>query len=90
MSRRSSIKTSAISEDFTHLTPPLQEIPEGLTARELEVARLTVSGLSNQEMAERLYVSVRTIENHLSRIYRKLGVTDRSHPPQILSPERSS
>lgn len=76
-SRRASVRAKLIFEDFTHLTPPLREIPEGLTARELEVARLTASGLSNQELANRLYVSVRTIENHLSRIYRKLGITDR-------------
>lgn len=76
-SRRSAVRATLISEVFTHLTPPIRDIPDGLTVRELEVARLTVSGLSNQELANGLYVSVRTIENHLSRIYHKLGITDR-------------
>lgn len=77
LARRSSIRAILFSEGFSHLTPPLRDLPEGLTARELEVARLTASGLSNQELADQLYVSVRTIENHLSRIYRKLGITHR-------------
>jgi DNA-binding CsgD family transcriptional regulator len=84
MSRRSSMRASLISEDFTHLTPPLRDIPDGLTARELDVAGLTASGLANQEMADRLYLSVQTIENHLSRIYRKLGISDRSDLAQLV------
>jgi len=48
-----------------------------LTPRELEVARLVAAGLTNREAAERLVVSDRTIDNHLYRIYRKLGVTSR-------------
>ncbi|MGW3009348.1 LuxR C-terminal-related transcriptional regulator [Streptomyces sp. NPDC001219] len=49
-----------------------------LTTREREVAWLAVSRLSNQEIADRLVVSVRTVENHLHRVYGKLGVTARS------------
>jgi DNA-binding NarL/FixJ family response regulator len=78
------MRASLISEDFTHLTPPLRDIPDGRTARELDVAGLTASGLANQEMADRLYLSVQTIENHLSRIYRKLGISDRSDLAQLV------
>ncbi|MGW5605401.1 LuxR C-terminal-related transcriptional regulator [Streptomyces sp. NPDC003753] len=49
-----------------------------LTAREREVASLAASRLSNQEIADRLVVSVRTVENHLHRVYGKLGVTART------------
>jgi DNA-binding NarL/FixJ family response regulator len=50
---------------------------EELTAREREVAVLAAGGASNREIAERLVVSVRTVENHLQRAYRKLGVGSR-------------
>ncbi|WP_413760817.1 LuxR C-terminal-related transcriptional regulator [Streptomyces sp. MMBL 11-3] len=49
-----------------------------LTGREREVAALAASGLSNQDVADRLGVSVRTVENHLHRAYGKLGVTTRA------------
>jgi DNA-binding NarL/FixJ family response regulator/Tfp pilus assembly protein PilF len=49
----------------------------GLTARELDVARLTAAGMSNIEIAEKLVVSKRTIETHLSNILSKLGFSSR-------------
>jgi ATP/maltotriose-dependent transcriptional regulator MalT len=49
-----------------------------LTAREREIAGLAGSGLSSRQIAERLVVSVRTVENHLARVYTKLGVNCRS------------
>jgi len=49
----------------------------GLSARELEIARLVAGGASNRQVAETLGVSVRTVDNHLYRIYRKVGVSDR-------------
>ncbi|WP_336660335.1 helix-turn-helix transcriptional regulator [Leucobacter sp. USHLN153] len=48
-----------------------------LSKREKEVARLAVAGLSNQEIAGRLIVSVRTVDSHMYRIMRKLGVSSR-------------
>jgi DNA-binding CsgD family transcriptional regulator len=49
-----------------------------LSRREQEIARLAATGLSNREIADRLFVSVRTVEGHLHRLYTKLGVNDRS------------
>lgn len=49
----------------------------GLSSRELEIARLVAAGSSNRQVAQALGVSVRTIDNHLYRIYRKVGVSDR-------------
>lgn len=49
-----------------------------LTEREVEVLRLIARGLTNREMAERLFLSVRTVESHRARIQRKLGRSRRS------------
>ena len=54
-----------------------------LTAREREIARLVVTGLSNQEIARRLTVSVSTVENHLHRTFRKLGVGSRAELARV-------
>ena len=48
-----------------------------LTAREREVALLAAAGLTSRQIAGRLVVSVRTVDNHLQRVYRKLGVSRR-------------
>jgi DNA-binding NarL/FixJ family response regulator len=58
--------------------------PVPLTNREREIALLAADGLPSRVIAERLYVSVRTVDNHLARIYTKLGVTSRSELPAIL------
>lgn len=52
--------------------------PGGLTARELEILRLLAAGLSNPRIAERLFVSVRTVHAHVRTVYRKLGVSSRA------------
>jgi DNA-binding CsgD family transcriptional regulator len=55
-----------------------------LTNREREIALLAADGLPSRVIAERLYLSVRTVDNHLARIYTKLGVTGRSQLPGVL------
>lgn len=50
----------------------------GLTDQERAIAHAVVSGLSNVEAASRLFVSAKTIETHLTHIYRKLGVASRT------------
>jgi NarL family two-component system response regulator LiaR len=55
----------------------------GLTPRELEVLELIAEGLSNKEMAERLFVSENTIKTHTSRVFDKLGASRRTQAVQL-------
>ena len=51
---------------------------EPLTSRELEVLHLIVQGVRNGEIAQRLFISVKTVETHLTSLYAKLGVQSRA------------
>jgi DNA-binding CsgD family transcriptional regulator len=52
--------------------------PAGLSAREVDVLRLVAQGLTDAEVAQRLFISPRTVTTHLSSIYNKLGVSSRT------------
>jgi DNA-binding CsgD family transcriptional regulator/MoxR-like ATPase len=58
--------------------------PVPLTNREREIASLASDGLTSRVIAERLYLSARTVENHLARIYSKLGVTSRAELADVV------
>jgi len=51
--------------------------PNGLTAREVEVLRLVAQGLTNEQVAEQLVISPRTVNSHLTAIFNKIGVSSR-------------
>jgi DNA-binding NarL/FixJ family response regulator len=56
--------------------------PGGLTDRQLEIAALIAEHLTNQEIAERLFLSPRTVDHHVSAILAKLSVANRRHAAQ--------
>jgi DNA-binding winged helix-turn-helix (wHTH) protein/DNA-binding CsgD family transcriptional regulator len=56
-----------------------------LSDREVEVARLAATGCSSQEIADRLYLSARTVDNHLRHIYSKLGINRREELDEALA-----
>jgi DNA-binding NarL/FixJ family response regulator len=53
--------------------------PTILTPRELEILAFVAAGLTNREISEALYISEQTVKNHLSTIFHKLGVPNRTH-----------
>ena len=70
---------SVASVVVRHLAERTPSAPEDeLTSREMQVLRLLAEGLSNQQIARRLALSVRTVEAHLTHIYAKLGVGSRT------------
>ncbi|MBN2076248.1 MAG: response regulator transcription factor [Dehalococcoidales bacterium] len=64
---------------FTHITGETQKQKQDvLTEREIEVLQLAAQGSSNQEIADSLYLSLRTVQSHLNHIFNKLQVSSRT------------
>jgi DNA-binding CsgD family transcriptional regulator len=69
------------AEPFTLNQPQLDAL--GITPRELEILTLVAEGLSNREIAERLFVSENTVKTHCSRAFDKLGARRRTQAVQM-------
>lgn len=78
LAQASSLNSRHYAKQATELMERLPDLPRQLSAREEEVAGLLARGLSNRAIAERLYLSERTVENHVSSALRKLGFSSRS------------
>jgi len=63
---------------------PVRRAPEALSPTELRIARLAADGLTNRLIAERAFVSVKTVETNLKRAYRKLGISSRAQLSRAL------
>ena len=57
---------------------PLPGPPDGLSERELEILRLIALGYTNSQIADELFLSIRTVETHRAHIQQKLGLSDRA------------
>jgi LuxR family maltose regulon positive regulatory protein len=74
---------SALGEVFITELPPAQLLIEPLTLRELEVLKLIEAGYSNQDIADKLVISMPTVKRHISNIYAKLSVESRTQAVSI-------
>jgi len=66
-----------VLEMLTGTSTP-KEFYDRLTAREIEILRLLASGMANKQIAYRLKISEKTVRNHVSNMYEKLNIFDRS------------
>ena len=64
------------SGETTHKPDPSSR--DRLTAQELQIARMVASGMSNPDVAGQLFLSPRTIDYHLRKVFTKLGITSRA------------
>jgi DNA-binding NarL/FixJ family response regulator len=76
--------TARVLKEFTRLSgqapvnkPKARPLAEPLTDRETEVLRLIVSGATNQDIAEQLYIGLGTVKHHVRAVFAKLGARDR-------------
>lgn len=83
---RSTAQARTLAAECGAVTPLLTRLgrPRGLTAREHEIAGCAAQGLSNRQIADRLRLSERTVENHLGRAYAKLGLSGRAELREAL------
>ena len=65
--------------------PAAAHLDELMTAQQREIAELAAAGLTNKEISARLFLSARTVGNHLYQIFPKLGVTSRAALRDALS-----
>jgi len=72
-----------LSQVADRQTQPATLITDKLTGREVDVLRLLARGLTNTDIAGRLYLSEGTVRNHVSAIFAKLGVSDRTQAAVI-------
>jgi DNA-binding NarL/FixJ family response regulator len=73
---------AAPTDDRLGTSRPLQRVPTRpvrFSPRERQIVKFITAGCSNQEIGDSLGLRTQTVKNHLSRIYRKLGVSNRVH-----------
>ncbi len=75
------VKEVRVAEPFTLNEARLREL--GITRRELEILELIARGLSNREIAEKLFVSENTVKTHSSRLFDKLSARRRTQAVQL-------
>jgi DNA-binding NarL/FixJ family response regulator len=75
--RGTSISPTIVKEG-PHPAKDVISYPAGLTAREVEVLRLVAQGMTNEQVAEQLVISPRTVNTHLTATYGKIRVSSRA------------
>jgi DNA-binding NarL/FixJ family response regulator len=75
---RATFEALGAAPDLARLDGGAQPRPDGLTSRELEVLRVLAQGKTNRVIAEKLFISEKTVASHVSHIFTKLGVSSRA------------
>jgi len=70
--------TKKLMKQFVNPKSEAETMPDELTPREMEVLQLIAQGLSNKELAKKLTISEKTVKTHLSSIFSKLHLSDRT------------
>jgi DNA-binding CsgD family transcriptional regulator len=74
----------ALCDSVVSSVPVVDAGPVSLTRREREIALLAAQGLPSREIGERLFISRRTAENHLAKVYDKYGIRTRAELSRLL------
>lgn len=77
-SNESFVVPTLIKQQICDSTSQKEEVKLPVSAREIEVLQLVGRGMSNAEIARELFLSEKTVKNHLTNIFRKIQVTDRT------------
>jgi two-component system, NarL family, response regulator LiaR len=80
------VRAVRVPADAPFAADPARQAALGITRRELEILHLIAAGLSNREIADRLFVSENTVKTHSSRLFDKLGARRRT---QVVQAARS-
>jgi DNA-binding CsgD family transcriptional regulator len=89
--RRADARASALLQHLPAVrTPALMQTEDPLTRREREIAMIARTGRSSRDIAARLSLSVRTVDNHLAAVYRKTGIEGRHQLDDLLPRVRST
>ena len=72
------VLSDAVKEKIAQQKHRKHELYDDLSKRELEVLKVLATGLSNQEIADELFISLKTVKTHVSNIFNKLEVSDRT------------
>jgi DNA-binding NarL/FixJ family response regulator len=85
--RRELLATGETVRKRTPAGPRAGEASDVLTTQEAQVARLAYEGLSNPEISTRLFISPRTVQYHLRKVFTKLGISSRGQLHRVLPGE---
>lgn len=72
------VLSGAVKEKINQQKHRKPELYDNLSKREMEVLKILAQGLSNQEIADQLFISLKTVKTHVSNIFNKLEVNDRT------------
>ena len=72
------LQEAGVKSETASAQSAASDLPEPLTAREVEILRLVAGGMRNQEIADQLFISLSTVKRHIANAYGKLGVSHRT------------